>query len=1594
MGNPIEQAVLVRVQTDGTPSITKLTDELSKLRAQATATAGGAAPLGGALGSAGDGADKLSTFVAQARAELAQMSAQASKLGAEYSSLASSTSGLAGAFGVLMPVALGVAAGITGIRSILGPMAEAAGKAEESQIRLANAVKQTGATIEDQTGRINAAVKQTAGVSIFDETSLRNAAALFTTITGNAGAAEDALQPIVDLSAALGIGLDESAKMVARAGEGMVGSLGRAGIVFTDIEQKQLAAATSGERLAMVFAKIEEKTGGSAAAQLQTYAGQVTQLKNEWSDLLEQLGNMGPLEAAKNFIAGLKVYLDLFGDSIDQDKDKLQAFYASADRIQSGVLAGEVGATKGKVGGLYAPAGQMTLVGPSGDEVNLGIQKANDLAAALAKVQERAVSMKEATDAVFRDIGKMQIEIQVGLQPPETDPVKKAVQEVADWASRELEKIGDKEVDLTNKIASGLATAAALRAETAKMQSTPGTDPAAITQNQQLVALILQQVGGYKAALIELQKLPAAVKATEDAQSKIAADNALAEMARKAAEELHKVDGEIERATEKASHAFDRMLIPDEVLQDLRAKLKQIAEEESKQLKAAVQFGQVFGGGDFGAVAAGLQAATRGRANDERAALQSGAESIHKAITDAFDTGVQDIIDGLSTGFQAATTGEFQARIRQLLTDLGIKPDTPAFEAAAASAGTKFAQSAADGLRQAVDGLSHQLADILTDVAITGGKNFGEIGAKIFQDNLAKNLQGLLGQAILGALGGKPTQREGESTEDFQARVTDTNLQQTRVVNAVSGLVGGIGQIITMFDNAKKGQQVSVLGSALGFAATGASIGTAISAGLGTVIGALVGAVIGGVTAAIANNKALKSLPYATFGVREGQAYVEPYPGMEKNFGNLTTQQYNSMLHQVQAQFDDTTAEYIKILLKFPSKVLAAVGDLSLKSLDFSPTYDLTKQVTDKWKLFWGALTGGVWGAIFNDFQVPKKTVDVPGSGELTNPQANKGKDALKTFQQDFDNWVNNTLPKELSEQFKGKLETVFTAMGITVDRFNEIWAKLDGMDSKDRAQVFSDIADGVVALGRVFDTLDIVRRQFKVGMAQDTLLDQFGQARGRTVSDFQQGLIDQGEQLIKLGIAIQTLPLKDQAAAFAQLGQSLDALRGNLINFLNTLISMSKQASDSIAEARTQIKLDQAPTPQAKSDILLEQLRITEAQINRAGANPDEVQRAINRSIELINQLYQLDPTKRADWADKALADLDKLQQEAFKRMGEVAINQFQFVVDAMKPVIESFEKVADPLDGLTTSADNASKAFDNFAGKLNGGGGGKFHEPTDDTGPQSLPPTPQPPAPPPTPPPPAQPTNPNRPPPGSPTPPHAPTPRDVPPATPPPAAPAPQGMYYSAPPAFSQPSTPTGPTPTSTPAQFVPRNERTILTPNGEVTTFGPSVPPAAAGGGIAPTPESMTAVLGILKHIDAALPAPETFAGILRDLDQLVGAPVLSGGAVLPPLAPIGDGDQEQVPLVAPSSPRDEREDLAPYLERLIQQVGSGADSNSQGQASLAGRLDTAISLLSGCLSELRLSNDVPAETPEVRVVMPSSSTGSYRQGAITRRLNARQ
>ena len=162
-------------------------------------------------------------------------------------------------------------------------------------------VKSTGMAAgltAQQMANMAGAMSASSGTSIFADDAIlgaQNVLATFTQIKGtNFG---DATQSILDISQAMGTDLQSSALQVGKALNDPVagiGALSRVGVSFSEDQKKMIEAMVETGDVAgaqqIILGELNKEFGGSAAAAVDTYAGQQAIVAAQFADIQQTLG--------------------------------------------------------------------------------------------------------------------------------------------------------------------------------------------------------------------------------------------------------------------------------------------------------------------------------------------------------------------------------------------------------------------------------------------------------------------------------------------------------------------------------------------------------------------------------------------------------------------------------------------------------------------------------------------------------------------------------------------------------------------------------------------------------------------------------------------------------------------------------------------------------------------------------------------------------------------------------------------------------------------------------------------------------------------------------------------------------------------------------------------------------------------------------------------------------------------------------------------------------------------------------------------------------------------------------------------------------
>ncbi len=248
--------------------------------------------------------------------------------------------------------------------------------------------------------------------TVFSDELIQSMESLFIQV-GNVGPTQmkGALKAATDLAAGLGIDLRTATILVSKAFEGHTETLGRYGII---LDQTKIKA----DPIAAVLEGINQKFGGQAQGQLETYSGQMQHLGNEMNNVEERAGGA--------LVRGIAPLLQAF-DSMPQSlQTTALGFIAVGGALAPAVLSFStllpglkilIGALPGLAGGTGLLATAMGLLGPAvaivatawaSWKVGTWIGDITGLTDAVGRLTARLMGVPAATYDAMRSAQQMQ----------------------------------------------------------------------------------------------------------------------------------------------------------------------------------------------------------------------------------------------------------------------------------------------------------------------------------------------------------------------------------------------------------------------------------------------------------------------------------------------------------------------------------------------------------------------------------------------------------------------------------------------------------------------------------------------------------------------------------------------------------------------------------------------------------------------------------------------------------------------------------------------------------------------------------------------------------------------------------------------------------------------------------------------------------------------------------------------------------------------------------------------------------------------------------------------------------------------------------
>ena len=172
-----------------------------------------------------------------------------------------------------------------GMVDFLKSSVEEAAKAEAAQKRLDTAMKTAGVATEGNRAAFKALADELQRTTTIEDDQVVALEAFGLQLGIMPSQMDGAIKAAANLSAGLGVDLETALRMIVKANNESFTAFGKLGISIDEARAKA-------EGLPYVLEQINKGVGGQAAAEVETYAGRIKQLGNEWGNLKEAIGGI------------------------------------------------------------------------------------------------------------------------------------------------------------------------------------------------------------------------------------------------------------------------------------------------------------------------------------------------------------------------------------------------------------------------------------------------------------------------------------------------------------------------------------------------------------------------------------------------------------------------------------------------------------------------------------------------------------------------------------------------------------------------------------------------------------------------------------------------------------------------------------------------------------------------------------------------------------------------------------------------------------------------------------------------------------------------------------------------------------------------------------------------------------------------------------------------------------------------------------------------------------------------------------------------------------------------------------------------------
>lgn len=178
-----------------------------------------------------------------------------------------------------------VQAALGGVVTFLKSSVQEAAAAEAAQKRLETAMRTNGVATEGNRQAFANLAAEMQRTTVYEGDQIVALEAMALQLGVLPSQMEPAIKAAANLASGLGIDVEQALTMIVKANNESYTAFGKLGISIDE-------ARASAEGLPYVLEQINQQVGGQAASEVDTYAGRIAQLSNEWGDLKEAVGGL------------------------------------------------------------------------------------------------------------------------------------------------------------------------------------------------------------------------------------------------------------------------------------------------------------------------------------------------------------------------------------------------------------------------------------------------------------------------------------------------------------------------------------------------------------------------------------------------------------------------------------------------------------------------------------------------------------------------------------------------------------------------------------------------------------------------------------------------------------------------------------------------------------------------------------------------------------------------------------------------------------------------------------------------------------------------------------------------------------------------------------------------------------------------------------------------------------------------------------------------------------------------------------------------------------------------------------------------------